>query len=121
LARREVNYGGIELLTPEEVRHVAMLARLGLSDEEVESLRGDLAEVLDYIAMLEKIDTSQIPPTAQILSHLNVTRADTIAPSLPPEALKANAPGWEDGFFRVPAVFDEFNAGAENGKEGGNG
>ena len=109
------------MLTPEEVRHVAMLARLGLSNDEVESLRGELDAVLDNIAMLEKIDTAQIPPTAQILSHLNVTRADTARPSLPAEALTANAPGWEEGFFRVPAVFDEFNAGTENGKGRGNG
>jgi aspartyl-tRNA(Asn)/glutamyl-tRNA(Gln) amidotransferase subunit C len=96
------------LLTPEEVRHVAMLARLGLSDEEVETLRGQLGDVLEYIAMLEKVDTSQVPPTAPILSHLNVTRADEITESWSAEALLANAPEREGGFFRVPAVMEEF-------------
>jgi aspartyl-tRNA(Asn)/glutamyl-tRNA(Gln) amidotransferase subunit C len=102
------------LLTTEEVRHVAMLARLGLSDEEVETMRVQLEQVLDYIDMLNKVDTSQIPPTAQILSHLNVTRDDIARPSWPPSELLANAPDSEDGFFRVPPVLEEF-------KEAGNG
>ncbi len=96
------------MLTHEEVRHVAMLARLGLSDEEVETMRGQLGDVLDYIAMLDKLDTSQIAPTAQILSHLNVMRADESRPSWPAEALLANAPEREGDFFRVPAVMEEF-------------
>lgn len=96
------------MLTPEEVRHVAMLARLGLSDKEVETMRGQLGDVLEYIAMLDKVDTSQIPPTAQILSHLNVTRTDESRPSWPADALLANAPGREGDFFRVPAVMEEF-------------
>ncbi|MEO8286453.1 MAG: Asp-tRNA(Asn)/Glu-tRNA(Gln) amidotransferase subunit GatC [Chloroflexota bacterium] len=99
------------MLTTEEVRHVAMLARLGLSDEEVETMRAQLVQVLDYIAMLEKIDTSQIPPTAQILSHLNVTREDNARPSWPPAELLKGAPASEDGFFRVPAVLEEFKEG----------
>jgi len=102
------------LLTTEEVRHVAMLARLGLSDEEIETLRPQLAQVLDYINMLNKVDTSQVPPTAQVLSHLNVTREDSPRPSWPPAELLANAPAVEDGFFKVPAVLEEFKEG-ENG------
>ena len=101
------------MLTPEEVRHVAMLARLGLSDEEVETMRGQLGDVLEYIAMLDKLDTSQIPPTAQILSHLNVTRPDESRPSWPAEALLANAPEREGDFFRVPAVMEEFKVQGE--------
>ncbi len=100
------------MLTPEEVRHVAMLARLGLSDEEVETMRAQLAQVLDYINMLEKVDTSQIPPTAQVLSHLNITREDMARPSWPPAELLRNAPASEDGFFRVPPVLEEFKEGA---------
>jgi aspartyl-tRNA(Asn)/glutamyl-tRNA(Gln) amidotransferase subunit C len=107
------------LLTPEEVRHVAMLARLGLSDEEVETMRAQLVNVLDYIAMLEKLDTSQIPPTAQILSHLNVTRPDVSRPSWPTDALLANAPATEGDFFRVPSVMEEFKATKEGTKDGG--
>lgn len=107
------------MLTPEEVRHVAMLARLGLSDEEVETMRAQLVNVLDYIAMLEKLDTSQIPPTAQILSHLNVTRPDVSRPSWPTDALLANAPATEGDFFRVPSVMEEFKATKVGTKDGG--
>ena len=99
------------MLTPEEVRHVAMLARLGLTDEEVELMRTQLGQVLDYIAMLEKLDTSQVPPTAQVLTHVNVTRPDLAIPSQPTEALLANAPATEGDFIRVPAVLEEFRPG----------
>jgi aspartyl-tRNA(Asn)/glutamyl-tRNA(Gln) amidotransferase subunit C len=85
-----------------------MLARLGLSDDEVERMQGQLGDVLEYIAMLDKVDTSQVPPTAQILSHLNVTREDVSRPSWPAAALLANAPAVEGDFFRVPAVMQEF-------------
>jgi aspartyl-tRNA(Asn)/glutamyl-tRNA(Gln) amidotransferase subunit C len=91
-----------------------MLARLGLSDEEIETLRPQLAQVLDYINMLNKVDTSQVTPTAQVLTHLNVVREDIPTPSWPPAELLANAPATEDGFFKVPAVLEEFKEG-ENG------
>ena len=103
------------MLTTDEVRHVAMLARLGLSDEEVETLRGQLGQVLDYITMLDKVDTSAVPPTAQILSHLNVIRPDTARASWPAEALLANAPAAEGNMFRVPAVMEDTAEGGANG------
>jgi aspartyl-tRNA(Asn)/glutamyl-tRNA(Gln) amidotransferase subunit C len=109
------------LLTPEEVRHVAMLARLGLSDDEVATMQAQLSQVLDHISMLEKLDTSAIAPTAQVLSHLNIMRPDEARPSLSVEAALSNAPVGEDGFFRVPAVLEELQeapAGRE-GEEGG--
>lgn len=95
------------MLTPEEVRHVAMLARLGLSDEEVETMRVQLLDVLDYIAILEKVDTSAIPPTAQVLAHDNVAREDVSRPSWPAEEVLSNAPAREGAFFRVPVVLEE--------------
>jgi aspartyl-tRNA(Asn)/glutamyl-tRNA(Gln) amidotransferase subunit C len=105
------------VLTPEEVRHVAMLARLGLTDDEVDTMRAQLVQVLDYIAMLEKLDTSQIPPTAQILSHLNVARPDVARPSWPADALLANAPAREGDLVRVPAVLEEFKGSKGDGVE----
>jgi aspartyl-tRNA(Asn)/glutamyl-tRNA(Gln) amidotransferase subunit C len=87
-----------------------MLARLGLSDEEVETLRSQLGQVLEYIDILQGVDTSAVAPTAQVLSHLNVARPDGSRPSLPPEEALANAPGREAEFFRVPAVLEEFEA-----------
>ena len=95
------------MLTEEEVRHVAMLARLGLSNEEVDALRVQLLDVLDYIAMLQQVDTSSVEPTAQILTHLNVTRPDRPRPSWPMPDILANAPEAENGFFRVPPVLEE--------------
>jgi aspartyl-tRNA(Asn)/glutamyl-tRNA(Gln) amidotransferase subunit C len=92
-----------------------MLARLGLSDEEVETFREQLVQVLDYIAMLDKVDTSSVPPTAQILSHLNVLREDVPRPSWPVDALLENAPGSEGDLFRVPAVMDDTAEGGANG------
>ncbi len=96
------------MLTPEEVRHVAMLARLGITDEEVETLRGQLAQVLDYIEVLQEVDTSSVAPTAQILTHLNISRADEARPSLPVDLVLQNAPGKREDFFSVPSVFEEF-------------
>ena len=95
------------MLTPEEVRHVAMLARLGLTDEEVESLRVQLSDVLDHIAMLDKLDTSHIEPTAQVMAQRNVSRSDDVIPSLQPTDVLLNAPSAEEGFIRVPAVLEE--------------
>jgi aspartyl-tRNA(Asn)/glutamyl-tRNA(Gln) amidotransferase subunit C len=84
-----------------------MLARLGLSDEEVETFREQLGQVLDYIDRLQKVDTSAVAPTAQVLSHLNVTRPDFSRPSLLPDEVLANTPAREEGFFRVPTVLEE--------------
>ncbi len=103
------------MLTVEEVRHVAMLARLGLTDEEVEKFRVQLLDVLGYIDMLKKVDTASIQPTAQILSHSNVMREDESRPSWPIEDILSNTPSQEDGFIRVPPVMEEVkgDAGAE--------
>lgn len=98
-----------------------MLARLGLSDEEVETLRSQLGQVLGYIDILQSADTSTVAPTAQVLSHLNVSRPDTSRPSLPPDEALANAPGREGEFFRVPAVLEEFNEGGSADKATGGG
>src|SRR4051812_3045525 len=91
-------------LTPEEVRHVAALARLGLSDEEVVRIGDQLSSILEHIAVLERVDTSSILPTAQVTTLSNVTRDDVVAPSLPRQAVLANAPRQRDGFFEVDAI-----------------
>jgi aspartyl-tRNA(Asn)/glutamyl-tRNA(Gln) amidotransferase subunit C len=92
-----------------------MLARLGLSDEEVETFREQLVQVLDYIAMLDRVDVSKVPPTAQILSHLNVMRQDEPRPSWPVGELLANAPAAEGELFHVPAVLEDTAEGGANG------
>jgi aspartyl-tRNA(Asn)/glutamyl-tRNA(Gln) amidotransferase subunit C len=88
-------------LTIADVEHVAALARLGLTGPEKERLRDQLSSILEHIEALSEIDTAAIPPTAQVLPLTNVMRDDVVRPSLPREALLANAPRQTDGFFEV--------------------
>ena len=91
-------------LTREEVEHVAGLARLGLSDEEISRMQTQLSAILDAIQALDALDTDAIAPTAQVTALTNVTRPDVVADSLPRDAVLANAPRKSDGFFEVLAV-----------------
>ncbi|MGI9253732.1 MAG: Asp-tRNA(Asn)/Glu-tRNA(Gln) amidotransferase subunit GatC [Thermomicrobiales bacterium] len=91
-------------LSREDVEHVAALARLGLTDEEIVRLQDQLSMILDQIAVLERLDTASIPPTAQVGQLANVWRDDVDQPSLPRDQVLANAPRTSDGFFEVHAV-----------------
>jgi aspartyl-tRNA(Asn)/glutamyl-tRNA(Gln) amidotransferase subunit C len=91
-------------LTPNEVRHVAALARLGLSEQEVIRMGDQLSSILEHIAVLERVDTSTVLPTAQVTTLANVMRDDVVAESLPRAAILANAPRQRDGFFEVDAI-----------------
>ena len=91
-------------LSIEEVNHVAALARLGLTDEERDRLRAQLSTILGHISALNQLDTEAIPPTAQVVALTNVMREDEVRPSLPREALLANAPRQREGFFEVHAI-----------------
>lgn len=91
-------------LTLADVENVAALARLSLSDEEKRSLRDQLSGILDNIAILNRVDTSAIAPTAQVIPLAYVPREDVVEPSLPAAVALANAPRQADGFFRVSAV-----------------
>ena len=91
-------------LTLEDVEHVAALARLGLDESEKERLREQLSAILGHIATLEELDTAVIPPTAQVVDLTNVMRDDLVHPSLPRDAVLANAPRQADGFFEVHAI-----------------
>ncbi len=88
------------------VRHIAHLARLKTSDEEVGLLAGQLTAILDYFAQLSELDTSDTPPTAHALPVSNVFREDRVCPCLDPKQALYNAPQQQDGFFRVPKVLD---------------
>jgi aspartyl-tRNA(Asn)/glutamyl-tRNA(Gln) amidotransferase subunit C len=94
-------------LTTQEVEHVARLARLRLSPEEIEKMRAQLSNILDHIDMLKEVDVTDVPPTAKVTELLNILRADEVRPSLPREDVLANAPDQQDGMFRVKAIFDE--------------
>ena len=89
------------------VEHVAALARLGLTPEELERMREQLSSVLEHISMLEDVDTNDIPPTAQVIELESVMREDEVRPSLPRDLVLLNAPRQEDGYFRVNAVLDQ--------------
>ncbi len=93
-------------LTTDEVRYIARLARVALSDEEVERLRDELSTILDHFTILDEIDTESVPPTAQSLELHTVERDDELRPSLPVGEVLQNAPRTEDGYIRVRAVLD---------------
>ena len=93
-------------LTNEQVEHVAMLARLGLSDEERERMREQLSSILGHIDQLRAVDTSDVPPTAQVIPLAPVLRDDVVQPSLTVEQVLANAPRTEGGFIKVRAILD---------------
>ncbi len=93
-------------LSREEVRHIALLARLGLTETEVDMLREQLSNILENFEVLQQLDTSGIPPTAQSITLRNVVSDDEVAPSLTPGQVLANAPREEENFFRVRAVLE---------------
>ncbi len=93
-------------LTPEEVRHNARLARVGLSDDEVSRFQNQLSQILDYFERLQEVDTENVPPTAHTLAMHNVMRDDEPNPSIDKEEVLANAPQREDDLFRVRAVLE---------------
>lgn len=94
-------------LTLDEVKHVAELAKLHLTDAEVEEYAEQLSAILNYAELLQEVDTSGIPPTPYVLPLASVMREDEPEPSLPNAVALANAPDSDDGFFRVRAVFEE--------------
>lgn len=94
-------------LSEDEVRHVAELAKLKLTDDEVALYAEQLSEILDYAEQLQEIDTSTVPPTPYVLPLENIMREDVAAPGLTNDEALANAPDSEGGFFRVKAVFDD--------------
>ena len=91
----------------ETVLHIARLARLGVTESEVDKLTEQLSNIIENFAVLQKVDTTNIPPTAQSIALQNVFKKDEVCPSLPPEAALANAPKRENDFFRVRAVLEE--------------
>lgn len=93
-------------LTPEEVRHNARLARVGLSDDEVSRFQNQLSQILDYFERLQEVDTENVPPTAHTLAMHNVMRDDEPHPSIDKEEVLANAPHREEDLFRVRAVLE---------------
>jgi aspartyl-tRNA(Asn)/glutamyl-tRNA(Gln) amidotransferase subunit C len=91
-------------LTRADVEHVAHLARLGLTEDELARLEGQLNHILDQYAILTTLDTEHIPPTAQTIELANILREDVVQPSLTADEALANAPERIGGHFAVPAI-----------------
>jgi len=94
-------------LTDDDVRHVARLARLGLTEDEVGALRGELSAILAYAERVQTVATADVPPTSHPYPLVNVLRADEPRPSLTPAEAISTAPQAEDGRFRVPRIVEE--------------
>ena len=93
-------------LTREDVLHIAQLARIALTEEEITRMGEQLSDLLEHFEVLQKVDTTDVPPTAQSVDLESVMREDEIKPSLSPEDVLANAPLREDDLFRVKAVLE---------------
>ena len=94
-------------LSRADVEHVAHLARLGLSDDELRLLEGQLNHILDQYAILATVPTDHIAPTAQTIELENILREDVAGPSLPVEDVLANAPARDGDYVVVPAILAE--------------
>ena len=93
-------------LSREEVEHIALLARLGLSEADVEKFSEQLSNILENFTALEQVDTTDVPPTSHALAVQNVIRPDQVALSLPQAEVLANAPRQDEQCFRVKAVLE---------------
>ena len=100
-------------ITEADVRHVAKLARLAVSDAEVERLTRQLGSILTYVGQIGEVDVEGVEPMATAVPMKNVLRDDAVGPALPVEAVLRNAPDSDKPFFKVPKVLggDEDSAG----------
>lgn len=95
-------------ITRDEVAHLARLARLAVTEDELELFAGQLDVILGAVAQISEVtDAADVPPTTHAVPLENVTRPDVVVPSLPREAVLAGAPAAEDGRFRVPRILGE--------------
>ena len=93
-------------LSTDDVRDIALLARIALSDDEAERMRDELSSILDHFEVLSEIDTDDVPPTAQSFNLTNVERPDVPGETIDREGALDGAPRRQDGYFRVRAVLD---------------
>jgi aspartyl-tRNA(Asn)/glutamyl-tRNA(Gln) amidotransferase subunit C len=94
------------MLSREEVLHIAQLAKLKLTEEEIQLYQEQLRRILEYFKKLEELDTADVEPTAHVLDVSNVLRPDEPKPSVPQDEALANAPKRRDGHFEVPQVIE---------------
>ncbi|MGA1248666.1 MAG: Asp-tRNA(Asn)/Glu-tRNA(Gln) amidotransferase subunit GatC [Candidatus Nanopelagicales bacterium] len=94
-------------LSPEQVAHLAKLARLALTDAELDHYAQQLGVILDSVAKVTEVATGDIKPTSHAIEMSNVFRDDVVRPSFTSDVTSQNAPEWEDERFRVPRILDE--------------
>lgn len=94
-------------LTRDQVKHVAKLAELTLSDQEVEKLEEQLSETLKFVDSLNEVNTENIEPTHSVTGLSNIVRFDETEPSLSQQKALQNTKSKSDGYFKVKAIFDE--------------
>ncbi len=95
------------MISRETVEHVAALARLGLTDAEIDRMQEQLSHILATIEQLRDVDTSQVDPTASVIALENVMRDDVASAPMDREATLANAPLRDGAYLRVPTVLEE--------------
>lgn len=93
-------------ITTEDVRHIALLARVGMTDEEVEVMRDQLSNILESFDVLQQVGTEGVEPTGHSVDASTVMRADEVSQSAPLEDVLANAPAREGDFVRIRAVLE---------------
>jgi aspartyl-tRNA(Asn)/glutamyl-tRNA(Gln) amidotransferase subunit C len=93
-------------LSIEEVRHIALLARVAMTDEELERMRDEMSNILDHFDVLQQVDTEGVEPTAHTADVRSVMRDDEVRPSATKEDVLSNAPLREEDFLRVRAVLE---------------
>lgn len=93
-------------ISREEVKHIALLARVGMNEEEIEKFQHQLSDILENFEALSHVNTKDLPPTAQSISLQNVFRTDIAKESFPPSEILANAPRTDANFFKIQAVLE---------------
>lgn len=91
-------------ISEEQVRHVALLARIALDDEQVTVLAGQLSSILEHIETIQELDLADVAPTAHAVSMTNSMRPDAVVPGLTQEQALRNAPKQRDGAFVIPRI-----------------
>ncbi|MEP6695738.1 MAG: Asp-tRNA(Asn)/Glu-tRNA(Gln) amidotransferase subunit GatC [Pseudonocardiales bacterium] len=94
-------------ITRDEVAHLAKLARLAVTDDELDVFAGQLDVILAAVARVAEVAAQDIPPTTHAVPLTNVLRPDVLTPSLPRDKVLAAAPAAEDGRFRVPQILED--------------
>lgn len=93
-------------LTPDQVKHIASLAKLNLSEKDLARFQKDLSAILDLVNKLQEVDTSGVEPTSQVTGLTNVFREDVLTSSLSQKDALSNAQTTHKGYFVVPAIFE---------------